>query len=94
MCWRGRLTTTELLAGWGGSTPVAAFGSAAPGVASLRVTLSNGPSVTVRPVTVGNERLFALWTGNGVSPTGWTSYDAAGHVTGTGSVTSSSGQAP
>jgi hypothetical protein len=84
-----RLGGTAVLGGWG-SDPAAAFGSAAPGVALLKITLSNGKSVQVRPVTVGNERLFAFWPGVGVWPTGWTSYDAAGRVTGTHSMTSSS----
>ena len=34
------------------------------------------------PVAVGNERLFAFWAGKGVSPTGWTAYDAKGHKIG------------
>lgn len=84
------LTGTAVLGGWGGNPPGPAFGSAAPGVARLRITLSNGKSVQVTPVSVGTERLFAFWIGVGVSPTGWTAYDGAGQVTGTGSITSSS----
>jgi hypothetical protein len=85
-----RLTATGVLGGWGGSTPGPAFGSAAPGVELIRVTLSNGKSVQVTPVTVGDERLFAFWIGAGVSPTGWTAYDAAGRVVGTASMTTGS----
>ena len=89
-CWRTRLATTTVLGGGaGGSTPESAYGSVAPGVARLRVTLSNGTTVQVTPVTVGDERLFACWTGAGVSPTGWTAYDAAGRVTGSHSMASS-----
>jgi hypothetical protein len=75
---------TAVLGGWGGDPPGPVFGVAAPGVAALRVSLSDGTSVQVRPVSVGNERLFACWIGHGVAPTGWTSYDAAGAVTGSG----------
>lgn len=78
--------TTAILR-WGTVSPVEWFGSAAPGVASLRVTLSNGKTVTVRPVIVGNEDLFAFPTGNGVSPTAWTAYNASGRQVGAGSVT-------
>jgi hypothetical protein len=84
------LTATGVLGGWSGNPPGPAFGSAAPGVARLRITLSNGKSVQVTPVSVGNERLFAFWIGAGVSPTGWTTYDAAGQVTGTASMKSDS----
>jgi hypothetical protein len=80
-------TATAVLGGWGGDPAGPGFGSAAPGVASVRVSLSNGKSVQVEPVTVGNERLFAFWVGAGVSPVGWTTYDAAGRVTGTHSMT-------
>ena len=80
-------TATAVLGGWGGDPPGPAFGSAAPGVASVRVSLSNGKSVQVKPVTVGDGRLFAFWVGAGVSPIGWTTYDAAGRVTGTHSMT-------
>jgi hypothetical protein len=52
----------------------------------VRITLSNGKTVTARPVGVGNEDLFAFPTGRGVTPAGWVSYDAAGHQTGAGSV--------
>jgi len=82
------LATTGVLGGWGGNPVEPAFGSAAPGVARLRVTLSNGKSVQVTPVAVGNERLYAFWVGAGVSPTGWTAYDAAGQVVGTGTMSS------
>ena len=58
-----------------------------PGVALVRVTLSDGRTVTVRPVAVGNERLFAFAIGKGVSPTGWTAYDASGREIGAGSMT-------
>jgi hypothetical protein len=85
-----RLDTTSILGGWGGSSPEPVFGSAAPGTASVRVTLSNGKSVEVTPVGVGNENLFAFWVGKGIAPTGWAGYDASGHESGSGAVTQGS----
>jgi hypothetical protein len=61
------------------------FGSAAPGVASVRVSLSNGQTVTARPVGVGNEDLFAFVIGRSVTPIHWTAYDASGRQVGSGS---------
>jgi hypothetical protein len=87
-CVPAMLDTTTIFGWSAGSRVVGAFGWAAPGVASLRVTLSNGKTVTARPVGVGNEDLFAFPTGNGVSPTAWTAYSASGHQIGTGSMSS------
>ena len=56
----------------------------------MRVTLSGGKAVTARPVAVGNTRLFAVAVQANAAPTRWTSYDAAGHQTGTASVASAS----
>lgn len=84
-CWNGRLDTTEVGTGWGGGAVV---GSAAPGVALVKVTLSDKTTVTVRPVTVGNERMFAFWVSGNASPASWTGYDASGHQVGTGTATS------
>ena len=86
-----QLKTTAVLGGWGGNPPEpAAFGSAAPGVALVRVTLSDGKTASARPVGVGNEDLFAFAIGKGVTPTGWTAYDVSGHQVGTGTVPSDS----
>ena len=82
----GKLDTTTVIVFGGGAPVDQAFGTAAPGVASVRITLSNGKKVTARPVGVGNEDLFAFPTGRGVTAAGWVSYDAAGHQTGAGSV--------
>jgi hypothetical protein len=71
---------------WGGSGGVI-MGSAAPGVASLKVTLSDGKTVTVRPVSFGNERMFASWTSGNAVPTNWTAYDASGKQVDSGAVT-------
>lgn len=79
-----KLDTTAIL-GWGDVSPVErGLGSAAPGVTAVRITLSNGKTVTAHPVGVGNQDLFAFPTGKGVTPTGWTAYDAAGRQVGTG----------
>ncbi|MGH3248882.1 MAG: hypothetical protein ACRDOI_22140, partial [Trebonia sp.] len=90
-CVPANLDTTTIL-GWGPGGPFStggwAFGSAAPGVASLRVTFSNGKTGTVRPVGVGNEDLFAVPADKVVAPTGWTAYDASGQQVGAGSVSS------
>lgn len=91
--WRTRLADTELL-GVGGNPPAAAFGSAAPGVAYLRVNLSNGTTVQVTPVSVGNERLFALWPGIGVSATEWTAYDTVGRVLNAGAAVAGAASSP
>ena len=86
-CWQAQVLNTTTILGWGSASPAElAFGSAAPGVASLRVTLSNGKTVTARPVGVGNEDLFAFPTGQGVSPTRWTAYNASGHQVGASAV--------
>ena len=85
-----KLGTTAIL-GWGDVSPVErGFGSAAPGVAAVRITLSNGKTVTAHPVGVGNQDLFAFPTGKGVTPAGWTAYDAAGRPVGAGTTTQGS----
>jgi hypothetical protein len=84
-----RLAATELIGGWFGNVSGAhamVYGSAAPGVASVVVRLSDGKTVTATPVAVGNERLFACPVGGGISPTEWTAYSASGRVLGTGNV--------
>jgi hypothetical protein len=83
----GQLTTTAVLGG-GTQNPSwpAGFGSAAPGVTSVRVTLSNGKTVTAHPVGVGNQDLFAFPLGQGVHPVRWTAHDASGTQVGHGTV--------
>jgi hypothetical protein len=84
-----QLVTTAVLGGWGGNPnppDSAAFGSAAPGVALVRVTLSDGKTVEARPVLVGNEDLFAFAIPRDVTPISWTAYNASGHQAGTGTV--------
>ncbi|HEY7276002.1 MAG TPA: hypothetical protein VH594_08555 [Trebonia sp.] len=81
-----KLDSTAILV-WGDASPMEqGFGSAAPGVATVRIALSNGKKVTAQPVGVGNQDLFAFPTGKGVTPTGWTAFDASGHQVGAGSV--------
>ncbi len=79
-----KLGATTLIGFVGASQQQAGFGAAAPGVATVRIALSNGKAVTARPVGVGNEDLFAFPTGKGVTPVSWTAYDAAGHQVGAG----------
>jgi hypothetical protein len=66
----------------GGKSGVS-WGSAAPGVTKVRVTLSTGATVEATPVGVGNEDLFAFWAGSGTDAS-WTAYDAAGKEVGHG----------
>lgn len=78
------ITATSVL-GQAGSPPIMAYGSAAASVSRLRVTLSGGSSDWVRPVRVGDEKLFAIaLKGNGQSVRHWTAYDAAGKVVASG----------
>jgi hypothetical protein len=64
------------------------LGTAPGSVAKVTITLSAGAPVTVKPVTIGGERLFALVVGGNVAPTAWTAYDASGQQAGTGSMSS------
>jgi hypothetical protein len=77
-----KLVATGVLDFAGANPRDGAFGAAAPGVATVKIALSNGKTVTAHPVGVGNEDLFAFPTGQGVSPVSWTAYDAAGHQVG------------
>lgn len=81
-----KLGLTELISGVGDMFALPEYGSAAPGVASLVIKMSDGTSTRVRSVRVGNENLFALWVGQNVTITGWTTYDASGKQTGTGTI--------
>jgi hypothetical protein len=83
-----RLITTAIIGGWGGDPSDPVFGSAAPGVALVRVTLSNGKTASVKPAGVGNEHVFAFALGKGVSPVSWTAYGASGHPVAAGSAKS------
>jgi hypothetical protein len=77
-----RLATTDVT-GWDGP-PGPVFGSAAPGVARITVRLTDGTTVSVQPVTVGNERLWAFWSGDSASPKSWIAYSASGREIGSG----------
>jgi len=81
----GRLTTTTIR---GSRTEVGQpeVGSAAPGVATVRIALSDGTTVQVHPVGVGDEELFAFWVPKGVAPQSWTAYSARGAQAGSGTV--------
>lgn len=79
-----RITVTYVAGGSGGDQAGANWGFAAPGTARVRVTLSDGTTVTAPTVKVGVELVFAFWAGKNVSPTAWTTYDASGRQTGAG----------
>lgn len=69
--------------GWSVS-PWTMTGSAAPDVALIKVTGANGTSGQAKPVTVGNERLFAVSTPVGPGSFTWVAYNAAGQEVGHG----------
>lgn len=82
-----RLATTAVLGDWNVTAPDSlVFGSAAPGVALVRVTFHGGATVTARPVRVGNEDLFAVAIAGYGEVVRWTAYDASGKQVGTGTV--------
>jgi hypothetical protein len=84
---QAQLTTTAVLGGWGpNDTPVPGWGSAARGVTTVRIALSDGTTATAHPVGVGNEDLFAFWLAKNVTPKSWTAYNAAGQQVGSGTV--------
>ncbi|HVT68105.1 MAG TPA: hypothetical protein VHF26_10180, partial [Trebonia sp.] len=78
-----RLTGTDVLGilhtGSSGTSGIG-WGWAAPGVTRVKMTLSNGQTVDVAPVGVGNESLFAFWAGSGTGVS-WAAYDATGKET-------------
>jgi hypothetical protein len=82
----GPFTKTAVLGGWSANPPDAAWGSAARGVATVRIALSNGKTVEVHPVGIGDEAMFAFWPGKNVTPKSWTAYAAAGQQVGSGAV--------
>jgi hypothetical protein len=61
------------------------FAAAPAAAAKARITFANGTAVTARPVTVGDEPLFAVAVPGSSAPVGWTTYDAAGQQVGSGS---------
>jgi hypothetical protein len=79
-----QLTHTGVLGIVRAGTSGVGWGAAAPGVTRVKIALSNGTTVEARPVGVGNEDLFAFWTGPDVSDRSWTAYNAAGQPVGHG----------
>jgi hypothetical protein len=55
------------------------YGSAAPQASFVVLTLTNGHTMRVGVVTIGNEKAFAFALGNGQTLHRWTAYDAAGN---------------
>ena len=82
----GHITTTgfEAYSSDGGTN----WGTAAPGTALMRITLSDGSTTTAKPVQVGDEWVFAFWSPPHVTPASWTAYDASGNQMGSGAVIS------
>ncbi|HEY6294230.1 MAG TPA: hypothetical protein VIX15_01075 [Streptosporangiaceae bacterium] len=71
-------SATELTSG---ELSVAAGGAPAS-TALVIVYQPDGTSTTVRPVTVGGQKLFALQVRTGPNRLGWTDYDSSGAVVG------------
>ncbi len=72
---------------WTGGTTAVAYGTAGSSVARVAVTSPAGQTMQVRPVTVGDARLFAFPFGPGPKPWKWTAYDASGRAVTSGQVT-------
>lgn len=53
------------------------YGSAAPAVSYLVATLTDGHTMRVPAVAVGDEKVFVLALGEGQTLKRWTAYDAA-----------------
>lgn len=62
----------------------AVTGSAAAGVALVKVTAADGTSAEAKPVAVGNERLFTVAIDAGSADFTWAAYNAAGQEVGHG----------
>jgi hypothetical protein len=60
------------------------WGSASLAVSYVRLTLTDGKTVRLNVVRVGNEKYFAFVLGNGQVLRQWTAYDAAGRQVATG----------
>jgi len=72
------MTTTGVV-GYAGNPPQVVYGSVAAAVSYLLVTLTDGHTFRVEPVTIGDEKLFAFALAKGQPLHRWTAYDAAGH---------------
>lgn len=70
-----------------GGVPGLVYGSAAPDVSYLRMTLTDGGTVRVNVTAVGQQKFFAFDLRNGQKLRRWTAYDAAGAQVGSGAVT-------
>jgi hypothetical protein len=75
LCWADAQWTSTVVAV---VRPSVIAGSAAPSAASLKVTLTDGSSVPVRVVAIGNERLWAMTVGSGQRLKSWIAFDASG----------------
>jgi hypothetical protein len=75
--------TTSVLGSVGGP-PELVYGSAAPDVDHLVITLDGGQSMRIPAVLVGGQKLFAFALGRGQHAVRWRAYDAARHETSSG----------
>jgi hypothetical protein len=66
--------------GWASGPPQVVYGPAAADVSHLTVTLSNGETIRVHTVAVGEQKYFAFVLRKGVRLVRWTAYDSAGRV--------------
>jgi hypothetical protein len=73
-----RLLATEVSGLAGGDPPVMVWGSASPYVTRLEVTLTNGDTLRVPAVPVGDENLWAFGVAKGQRVKSLAAYDAAG----------------
>ncbi len=76
-----RLAETQVISFIGGAAPQLVSGSAAANVTQVKVTLTNGGTVRVPAVAVGDEKLWALGLAKGQRVSSLAAYDASGkHV--------------
>jgi hypothetical protein len=81
-----RLLATEVTGFTGGDPPLMAWGSAAPYVTRLEVTLTSGGTIRVPAVPVGDEKLWAFGVAKGQRVKSLAAFDAAGTRTWTGTM--------
>jgi hypothetical protein len=71
---------TTILNPPGGNGVEVATGVAAPSVVRIVVRQSDGAVIGVRPVTIGDQKVFAFATTKGPGTFSWTAYDGSGAV--------------
>jgi hypothetical protein len=71
---------TAILNPEGADGPGVAVGVASPSVVRIVVHRADGATTQLRPVTVGDQKFFAVTTVKGPGKFSWTAYDAGGSV--------------